>query len=399
MQSLYFTFLDGAFRYDCPSCGQACCRGKGVAIDAGRELVPLLRRAPQIASLLSPLAGGYVRLPDLSDGCWFLQSDGMCAYEGTHGRQAKFATCRLFPFNRVFRAGATRIVDFNSVVCPLSDAHGSGGGVTYRELTEELAAVGEGPLTASAAALPDGARELRWQALEQGLLEASASALSSASYLPYAVEQLGQTRHHLGVRSGAGEDAAEHGLGALLRGWIAIYGEPSASPAALALTTRRLALLTPSLRFNTLFRRGAAPYREAVIRLPRQLLSAWFLSAHAASAFASRAGARVGDGPDAALSLRGLTELYQAQAGLRDLLASLDQPARLMAPLSAADLPKELAGAVTQLNRLLHRPTEKSSAAGPLSATLATLAADLPTEQRAVLPAVLLRAGDALRFG
>lgn len=399
MQSLYFTFLDGAFRYDCPSCGQACCRGKGVAIDAGRELVPLLRRAPKIASLLSPLAGGYVRLPDLSDGCWFLQSDGMCAYEVTHGRQAKFATCRLFPFNRVFRAGAVRVVDFNSVVCPLSDAHGSGGGVTYRELTDELAAVGEGPLTASPAALPDGARELRWQALEQGLLEASTTALSAASYLPYAVEQLRQTGHHLGVRGGGAADAAGQGLDALLRGWIAIYGEPAVAPNGLQLTTRRMALLTPSLRFNTLFRRGGAPYREAVARLPAQLLAGWFLSAHAASAFANRAGDRVGDGADAALSLRGLTELYQAQAGLRDLLASLDQPARLMAPLSAADLPKELAGAVTQLNRLLHRPTVGSSATGPLSATLATLAADLPTEQRPVLPAVLLRAGDALRFG
>ena len=106
MQPLFFTFLDGAFRYDCPSCGQACCRGKGIAIDATRELVPLSRRVPALVPLLMPLSGGYVRLPDATDGCWFLRSDGMCSYEQAHGREAKFLTCRLFPFNRVFRAGA-----------------------------------------------------------------------------------------------------------------------------------------------------------------------------------------------------------------------------------------------------------------------------------------------------
>ena len=90
MVPLFFTFLDGAFRYDCATCGQACCRGKGIAIDASRELVPLLRRAPGLLPFVEPLAGGYVRLPDVTDGCWFLRGDGMCAYEQDHGRAAKF---------------------------------------------------------------------------------------------------------------------------------------------------------------------------------------------------------------------------------------------------------------------------------------------------------------------
>lgn len=397
MQSLYFTFLDGAFRYDCASCGQACCRGKGVAIDAGRELVPLLRRAPQITSLLSPLSGGYVRLPDLTDGCWFLQHDGLCAYEGLHGRAAKFATCRLFPFNRVFRAGAVRVVDFNSVVCPLSDAYGSGQGVSHRELGEELAAVGEGPLTTSAAPLPEGARELRWQVLEQSLLEAAQSALGIGSYLPYAVEQLAQTRRHLGLRGAEGEATAGAQLTELLALWQSLYGQPALPDAGQLQTTRRMALLTASLRFNTLFRRGGAAYREAVQRLPRQLLSAWFLSTHAAAAFSKSAAASAG-ASEPALSLRGLTELYQAQAGLRDLLASLDQPAQLSAALPGGDLPTELSQVAAALSRSLLRPSEKTRRT-PLGSLLLAMAAELPAEQRPLLPAVLLRAGDTLRFG
>ncbi len=398
MQSLYFTFLDGAFSYDCPSCGQACCRGKGVAIDAGRELVPLLRRAPQVASLLSPLTGGYVRLPDLTDGCWFLQRDGLCAYEGAHGRDAKFATCRLFPFNRVFRAGAVRVVDFNSVVCPLRDALGSGQGVSHRELSDELAAVGDGPLTGSPAPLPDGARELRWHALEQGLVEASQAVLSAPSYLPYAIEQLSRTQHHLGLRASEGELASEQKLTALLSSWGEIYGWPAASETVRVQTTRRMALLTPSLRFNALFRRGGPAYREAVLRLPRQLMAGWFLAAHAASAFVRPEGRGDGALGDSALSLRGVTELYQAQAGLRDLLAQLDQPARLTAPLVTSDLPAELSQAASKLDRALQRPAA-GGAATALATTLAGLARDLPPDQRALLPAVLLRAGEALRFG
>ena len=76
MTAPLFTFLDGAFRYDCAACGQQCCRGKGIAIDAARELRPLLSRAPAVAPFLEQLPGGYVRLPDVTDGCWFLADDG-----------------------------------------------------------------------------------------------------------------------------------------------------------------------------------------------------------------------------------------------------------------------------------------------------------------------------------
>jgi hypothetical protein len=202
MAATYFAFLDGAFRYDCASCGQACCRGKGIAITAQRELVPLLGRVPSIAPLLHPLPGGYVRLPDVTDGCWFLASDGMCSYEQTYGRDAKFTTCRLFPFNRVFRVGSAQVVDVNSVVCPLQDAHGSGHGVRHEDLLSELAAIGKNPLTESTVPLPSGARELRWLSLETTLRDDSAHFLSSPSFAAFASHQQQTTAQHLGLRSG-----------------------------------------------------------------------------------------------------------------------------------------------------------------------------------------------------
>jgi len=399
VQSLFFTFLDGAFRYDCAACGQACCRGKGVAIDAQRDLVPLLRRTPQIASLLSPLPGGYVRLPDVTDGCWFLRRDGMCSYEVAHGRDAKFTTCRLFPFNRVFRVGSLRIVDFNSVVCPLQDALGTGHGVSHAELASELSVVGDGPLVSTPLPLPEGARELRWHVLEQSIVEASREALTASSYLPFAVRQLELTSRQLGLRSGVATESAVESLSRLLSCWGALFGELSEETS---LCTRRMAMLTPSLRFNTLFRRAAPAYREGALLQPAQLLAAWFLASKAADAYgAEHAAIQGAPSPQAShtLSLRSLTELYQAQAPLRDLLARVEQPAVLNQPITVEDLPKDLATAAQRLSALLLRPAGKKAGAGePLSRALQAVAAELPSHARALVPALLLRAGDALRF-
>lgn len=372
MPSLYFTFLDGAFRYDCPSCGQACCRGKGVAVDAARELVPLLKRAPAIAPLLEPLPGGYVRLPDVTDGCWFLRSDGMCAYELEHGAAAKFTTCRLFPFNRVFRVGAVQVVDVNSVVCPVQDAYGSGGGVSHDELTKTLQSFGDGPLTSSAAEPPAGARELRWQTLEQSLLERSAGQLSAPDYTAFAEEQLGEGQRRLGLVQAST---------ASLRELAALYREIYGPPPFAAETARALTLLTPSLRWNALFKKGAPAYREQLVALPRQLLAGWYLAALA------------GGAKREPLSLRGLTELYQAQAGLRALLARLDQPASLVRPLVAPELSESLIGAAAALSQVLAGKPRLS-----VGEAILRVLPSLPVAERALLPALLLRAGAELQF-
>lgn len=381
MVAPYFAFLDGAFRYDCARCGQACCRGKGIAISASRELVPLLSRAPQIASLLQPLGGGYVRLPDVTDGCWFLASDGMCSYEATHGRSAKFTTCRLFPFNRVFRVGSAQVVDVNSVVCPLQDAHGTGLGVRHEELQSELAAIGKDPLLDSTVPLPQGARELRWLTLETTLRDESAAHLQAPNYLDVAQHQQTQTARHLGLR-GSEHQTELHELQHYFDG---LYGPLVAAltPQQIAQVSRALTLLSPSLRFNALFRKGVEDYRRAVLGLPAQLLATSVLSLGAVALW------------NRPISLRALTELHQAQSELRGLLRRLREPATLDGPLTAPELPKSLADAVTQLSERLRQP---KSATIPLGQHLLAVSQSLPSAERALLPSVLLRAGESLRF-
>lgn len=379
MVPLFFTFLDGALRYDCAACGQACCRGKGIAIDAARELVPLLRRAPGLAPFIEPLAGGYVRLPDVTDGCWFLRRDGLCSYEQDHGRAAKFTTCRLFPFNRVFRAGAVRVVDVNSVVCPVQDAHGTGTGVTHAELGAELSDLGEGPLTSNSAELPAGARELRWHALEQSIVAESERFLAAGDYIEFAAWQESQTRFHLGAgRPAVSEVAAE--LKTLVQHFGQLYPGVD-SPAAAQAAARTVTLLTGSLRFNALFRRNAGAYRSSVLALPRQLLATWFLTWRAALATGSP------------LSLRGLTELHQAQAAQRTLLGRLSEPAELQELPPGPDIPADLHDALQRLRRQL-----QGSGAVSLGEHLTRIAAELSGEQRAWLVPLLLRAGSGLRF-
>lgn len=379
MLPLFFTFLDGAFRYDCAACGQACCRGKGVALEAGRELVPLLRRAPALAPFLEPLPGGYVRLPDVTDGCWFLRSDGLCSYEIEHGRAAKFTTCRLFPFNRVFRAGSVRVVDVNSVVCPVQDAYGTGTGVTHEELERDLRELGEGPLTTNSAEPPDGAHAQRWHVLEQQIVNESARFLGAPDYLDFAAWQDESARRHLGERS-VGSSAPE--LRGLLEVWQALYGLPDAEHRTAA--ARAVTLLTPSLRFNAMFRRGGDGYRIAAVRLIRQLLATWFLAA--------AAGQVTGRVP----TLRGITELHQAQAAQRTLLARLGEPATLRAPIQAPDVPEPLQAALRDLSgRLARAPGNRQ----PLATLLVAAAQSLGPEQRPLLIPLLGRAGPNLVFG
>ena len=52
MDSIYFTWPDRRFAYDCRGCA-ACCKGHGIGLDvAGGQLVQLLARRPALAAFL-----------------------------------------------------------------------------------------------------------------------------------------------------------------------------------------------------------------------------------------------------------------------------------------------------------------------------------------------------------
>ena len=124
-ESRYFTWPDGALSYDCVGCAE-CCKGLGIGLDAaGGQVARLVEAYPELTAFLRKRGSTWTAF-NPRGRCWFLDPEGLCRIEREHGRAVKPASCRLFPFNRVFRLGGTLIVDYNSVICPLrASDHGS----------------------------------------------------------------------------------------------------------------------------------------------------------------------------------------------------------------------------------------------------------------------------------
>ena len=118
---VYFAFPDGAFDYDCIRCGGKCCRGMGIGSDVKRELPRLLRLYPDLAPFASPSVTAR-RIGDVHNyrpRCWFLDDDLLCRVEKGHGRGAKPAVCKLFPFGHV-RWFGSRLVVLPQFDCPMT---------------------------------------------------------------------------------------------------------------------------------------------------------------------------------------------------------------------------------------------------------------------------------------
>jgi hypothetical protein len=101
--------------------------------------VRLVAKRPELAAFVRR-RGDAITAFNPRDRCWFLADDGLCRVELEDGRAAKPASCRLFPFNRVFHVGGVMVVDFNSVICPLHRAP-NGDGVSHAEILDEIASI------------------------------------------------------------------------------------------------------------------------------------------------------------------------------------------------------------------------------------------------------------------
>ncbi len=323
----YFTFPDGGLRYDCQSCGQRCCRGRGFSL-GGDELVPLLGKVPRLASYLRLRPGGSAYAVDLTDGCWFLAGDGNCQIEVDHGRAAKPSTCKLFPFNRVFRVRDTRVVDFNSTLCPVQVADGSG--VRHQDILADIAALGASPIIDVPAPEPPGLPD-DWQRQE----EASARDLLAVDDERW-------------------------------RSWSQLYGVPTA--ARIAEVVPRVRLLLPSLRFGLLFRRGAAPWPVTTARLGARAQALTLLAASSPL-----------PGPP---SLRGLTELWNEASFALDVLERWDEPVTLTGTNFQSDVPALLQPALGALLAGAFRGGKT------LGALLTGAATSLPNEARPMIVAL-----------
>jgi Fe-S-cluster containining protein len=145
--TVYFTWPDRALSYQCAGCG-ACCKGLGIGIDAtGGQLAALTARRPRLIPFLRR-RGDAVTAFNPRDRCWFLAGDGLCRIEVEDGRAAKPASCRLFPFNRVFTLGALTIVDYNSVICPLR--LGGDAPVAHADVLAEIESIADPAIVGSA---------------------------------------------------------------------------------------------------------------------------------------------------------------------------------------------------------------------------------------------------------
>jgi hypothetical protein len=305
---LYFTFADGALGYDCVRCGAKCCHGLGFGVGRN-ELVPLLKKRPHLAPFLQP-AGTHAVALDLTDeGCWFLQDDGRCGIEVDEGRAQKPSVCKLFPFTRIYKIGAVTAVEPHLLMCPLEDARGQG--VRWSEIASDIANAGDDlPLMT---AQPPAGLPTEWADRERAVMALCAEKIDAHDPMTLVEAQT--------------PSLIENAI-ALRTAWRKSLALDETEGARLdAEVARPLALLTPTLRFATLFTVGGGPYPKLERRLPLLLL------AHSLTAgLAARA---LGRSP----SLRSVGELWRGTAYVRELLSRWDRPATVQSPGKGNPLP------------------------------------------------------------
>jgi Fe-S-cluster containining protein len=293
VEHVYFTWPDRRFRYDCRGCG-ACCKGHGIGIDvAGGQLVQLVTRRPGLAAFLRR-RGDAVTAFNPRDRCWFLGDDGLCRIEVEDGRAAKPASCRLFPFNRVFRLGPCTIVDYNSVICPLRVADDDDDGVRHADIVAEIASIAD----AAVVATPLPARDPDAEARNFVTTERAVAAVIFAAPGDLAT----------GWAAQADAASLDEARATASDAFSVLLGTPWQLPSLPTLTAA--SWLTPSLRFNELYGpRQYAPRANMGLLLARMWL-AWLGFAALGEQLAARP-----------LGLQELTTVWSEQAPLLHAVA------------------------------------------------------------------------------
>ncbi|MFT3696153.1 MAG: YkgJ family cysteine cluster protein [Kofleriaceae bacterium] len=296
--NVYFTWPDRGLRYECRGCG-ACCKGLGIGIDvAAGQLTKLVAKRPELIPFLRR-RGDAITAFNPRDRCWFLD-DGLCRIEVEDGRAAKPASCRLFPFNRVFHIGDVMVVDYNSVICPLQ----RGDGVAHQEILDEIQTIHDPAITGTS--LPADCD-----------LDAE-RAIAAACF------------------AGTIDFAAPAGFE-----FIAAWKLPADETLANA------RVLIPSLRFNELY--GPRQYRPRSKMGPTldRMTAAWLGFAAIGEVLAARP-----------LGMQELTTLWGEQAGLMHAIARWDDAPWLKPgqhELTTEPLVKQLAQKLVD-NKLKRRP-------------------------------------------
>ena len=361
MERVYFTWPDRRFRYECRGCG-ACCKGHGIGLDvAAGQLSQLVARRPALTAFLRR-RGDAITAFNPRDRCWFLADDGMCRIEVEDGRAAKPASCRLFPFNRVFRIGSYTIVDYNSVICPLTVGD---EGITHAEVAAELATITDPTIIGTQ--LPARNAEDEGRAFVETERAIAATVFSAPGDLARAW--------------GAQADAAalEPECAVASAAFDAILGAAWRAPSAATLIAATW--LTPSMRFNELYGPRQYAPRSAMSPVLARMWLAWLGFAALGEQLAQRA-----------LGLQELTTLWSEQAPLLHAIARWSEmPSLKPGPV---ELPGVDPG--NHVRSLAQAFVENRKAKRPLGALVAALPAE-PTLRVTTLKTAeaILRAGFA----
>lgn len=361
MERVYFTWPDRRFRYECRGCG-ACCKGHGIGLDvAGGQLVQLTSRRPALTAFLRR-RGDAITAFNPRDRCWFLEDSGLCRVEVEDGREAKPASCRLFPFNRVFRIGSYTVVDFNSVICPLTVGD---DGITHAEVHAEIEGIEDLNVVGTKLAAQHPEAEGR------AFVETERSIAAAMFAAP----------GDLAIAWGAQADAAALGseCEAASAAFGAMFGGAWSAPSAPTLTAA--IWLTPSLRFNELYGPRQYAPRSGMSAVLARMWLAWLGFAALGEQLARRP-----------LGLPELTTLWAEQAPLLHVAARWSEAPSLKA--GAVDLPGVDPGDVVR--SLAQAMIDNRAPKRPLAELVARLPADHTVRVTALKSAeAILRAGFA----
>jgi len=363
VEHVYFTWPDQRCHYDCRACG-ACCKGHGIGLDvAGGQLVQLLARRPALTAFLRR-RGDAITAFNPRDRCWFLADDGLCRIEVEDGRLAKPASCRLFPFNRIFRLGPYTIVDYNSAVCPLRVGD---HGTSHADIADEIATITDPAIIATPLAALDPAVEGRsFVDTERAIATALWAAPGDLPTAWSAQADAPALAHERAIASDA---------------FTTLLHTPWQPPSLATLTAATW--LTPSLRFNELYGPRQYAPRYAMAPILARMWLAWLGFAALGEQLAGRS-----------LGLQELSTLWTEQAPLLHVVARwTDTPVLKPGPIDLPGIdPHNLVRSLAQA--FVHNRKPKQ----PLGTLIAALPGD-PTARVTALKAAesILRAGFAGR--
>jgi len=283
----YFTWPDRRFKYECRGCG-ACCKGHGIGIDVvAGQLVQLVTKRPELAAFVRR-RGDAITAFNPRDRCWFLADDGLCRVEVEDGRAAKPASCRLFPFNRVFEIGSTLVIDFNSVICPLVVVDDNG--VLHQEILDEISTIQDPAIVGTKLPAADALL-----AMERAIAEVMFAHPRELD-APWTAQSPSPLATALDVVTPAFE---------------VLLGMPWTQPGSVTLANA--IMLTPSMRFNELFGPRQYAPKDRINPLLARMWLAWLGFAALGETLAQRP-----------LGLQELTTLWSEQAPLMHAIARWD---------------------------------------------------------------------------